>query len=404
MEEILIVYINNKPIGKLWLEDRFFCFQYTSLNTPPLSVSLPVREEPYLNDKPRAYFANLLPEGLAREAITRQLRLAYADDFGLLRAIGGDCAGAVRIFPGDEEPTSEGNYEELTESELTDLVANLNTSPLGKGKMRLSLAGAQTKVPIRIKGEKFYVPIGGAPSTHIIKVSPNYFPDTVENETFTMMLAKASGLNVPEVTMMRFGNVTGFVITRYDRHITENNAIRRLIQEDFCQVLGLEPEVKYQNSGGPGLAECFEILDNYSSDSIFDREQLLRWTAFNIAVGNADAHAKNLSLLYTKDGIRLSPFYDLVSTVVYGEKHDEEFAMSIDGEWDSMKISEGHWEGLAAEIGSKKSVVLRTVKDMYGRIKDNLESTLATYEHQFSQNSTVREIVHIIAARLTTLM
>jgi len=401
--EYLVIFLHDKPIGKLWLEDKQFCFQYTCVDTPPLSVSLPVREQPYLKDASRAFFANLLPEGLAREAIAHQLRISWADDFGLLRELGEDCAGAVRIFPENGSSRRVESYEDLTPDQLANFVLNLKAEPLGTKKMRLSLAGAQTKVPVRIHNQQYSLPLGGAPSTHIIKVSSSHFPDTVENETFIMRLAKNVGLNVPHVSQLPLGKITAFVIERYDRIVTEDS-ISRLLQEDFCQVLGFEPEFKYQGAGGPSLVDCFKIIDDCSFDTLSDRDQLLKWVAFNVAVGNADAHAKNLSLLYTPDGIRLAPFYDLLSTSVYGSSHDADFAMTIGRSWDSLKITDEDWGLLANDINFRQKAVTRTAFGVYERVRATLGRTLEEYEHEYPKNQTVSDIVHNIQNRLEILL
>ena len=47
------------------------------------------------------FFAGLLPEGELRRRIAVQCQISYANDFGLLAVIGGDCAGAVSLEPGD---------------------------------------------------------------------------------------------------------------------------------------------------------------------------------------------------------------------------------------------------------------------------------------------------------------
>ncbi|TSK07816.1 MAG: type II toxin-antitoxin system HipA family toxin [Geobacter sp.] len=400
----LSIYLGDKEIGHLWLEGRIFCFAYTCRDTAPISISLPVREEPYTNDESRPFFVNLLPEGLAREAIARQLHISNSNDFDLLKALGEDCAGAVRIFPSEATHDRTESYDELTQEQLVDLIVNLKVEPLGARKMRLSLAGAQTKIPVRIANGTFSLPVGGAPSTHIIKIASSHFPDTVENETFVMMLAMAVGLNVPKVQQLKFGEITAFVIERYDRRNRTDGTIGRLLQEDFCQARGLEPEYKYQETGGLNLVDCFEIIDNASVDIFNDRGQLLEWVAFNIAVGNADAHAKNLSLLYTHEGIRLAPFYDLLSTSVYGSSHDERFAMTIGRQWDSLKVSEEDWGLLAQDIRVKKTALLRTVKGMYGRVAKKLEPVFKEYEATYPKNSTVCKISETILARLKILM
>ena len=335
MSPLLKIYFNERYIANLWLEDKYYNFQYIVQDTLPISLALQVREEPYIKDYAKPYFANLLPEGETRTLIETRLGISRGDDFELLKQIGGDCAGAVTLFPEDQTPFENAAYTALSEDELVSLIKNLPQTPLCAGiskKIRLSLAGAQNKTTLYVKNGVYSLPENGAPSSHILKVpitGIKGITDTVQNETFVMMLAKEVGLNVPDVEMVLIGDVPVFIIERYDRRVDEKQKLQRVLQEDFCQLYRLEPTVKYQNAGGPGLEDCAKKIREYSSDNVADIEQLLKWTAFNVLAGNADAHGKNLSVIWGSDGIRLAPFYDILSTTVYGVNHDNDFAMSI---------------------------------------------------------------------------
>src|SRR3974390_58056 len=142
-----------------------------------------------------------------------------------------------------------------------------------------------------------------------------------------MRLAERIGLNVPKSEMRIIRGVPFFLVERYDR-IVSGGTVTRYIQEDFCQATKTPPECKYQNQGGPGIVDCYEVLINNSVNVVADVNQFLMLLAFNIVIGNHDAHAKNISLLHPPQGIRLAPFYDILSTQVYPDL-DHEFAMSI---------------------------------------------------------------------------
>src|ERR1700674_4749133 len=124
MTVLLLVRIGDDVVGRLWLdENKRFCFQYDPLwleqSRIPLSLSLPLRQEPYLDDESHAFFANLLPEQKMREVIARNLRLSLHNDFGLLERIGGDCAGAVSLYPENSSMQQEpGRYRKLSPDEL----------------------------------------------------------------------------------------------------------------------------------------------------------------------------------------------------------------------------------------------------------------------------------------------
>lgn len=405
MNPLLRVYLNENHVANLWLENKYYCFQYVTLDTQPISLSLPVRKEPYIDDQAKPYFANLLPEGDTRTAIEARLGTSRGDDFALLQMIGGDCAGAITLFPEDQMPFIDASYKELTRAELVVLIKELPKNPLCAGRsksVRLSLPGAQNKTTLYVKDDAYFLPENGAPSSHILKIPITHIEgivDTVHNETFVMMLAKAVGLNVPNVELVMIGDIPVFIIKRYDRYIDENMKLTRILQEDFCQLLMLEPTVKYQHQGGPSLEGCVDKIREHSADSVTDLEQLLTWVSFNVLVGNADAHAKNLSMLWGKTGIRLAPFYDVLSTAVYDENHDAEFAMSIGRQYRTEKLTRDDWKTMAEWLDINVKLVDRTNTGLLAAIGPALKTTLYEFNSRYGSNPIVDKIVAGIKKR-----
>lgn len=405
MSSLLNVYLNEDHVANLWLENKYYCFQYVTPDTQPISLSLPVREEPYMNDEAKPYFANLLPEGETRTVIEARLGIPRGDDFKLLKVIGGDCAGAITLFPEDQTPFVGASYKELSQDELATLIKELPKSPLCAGRsksVRLSLPGAQNKTTLYMKDGVYHLPENGAPSSHILKIPITHIAgieDTVHNETFVMMLAKKVGLNVPNVDLVAMGDIPVFVIERYDRYIDENMKLKRILQEDFCQLLMFEPAVKYQYQGGPSLEVCVKKIREHSSDSMNDLEQLLKWVSFNLLVGNADAHGKNLSMMWGKDGIRLAPFYDILSTTVYGENHDAEFAMSIGRQYHTGKLTRENWKQLADYLDVSIKLIDRINSSMLKAIDPAIQTTLGEFNIRYGSNIIVEKIVNGIQLR-----
>lgn len=194
--------------------------------------------------------------------------------------------------------------------------ALFNRRPLMAGSegVRLSLAGAQGKLPLVVREGRVFLPLDDTPSTHILKPEPERFPGLVANELFCLRLAKASGLDVPDAEAGRAGGVPYLLISRYDR---VGNS--RVHQEDVCQALGFPPERKYQQEGGPLLRDGIALLREWSTAPVLDIRSLIDGLIFNVLIGNADAHGKNYSLLYHKGARRLAPFYDLVCTLAWPE-------------------------------------------------------------------------------------
>jgi serine/threonine-protein kinase HipA len=377
MTSVLLVRIGDDVVGRLWLdENKRFCFQYDphwlEQSRIPLSLSLLLRQEPFLDDESHAFFANLLPEQKIREVIARNLQLSLHNDFGLLERIGGDCAGAVSLYPENANMQREpGRYRELSPDELDAIIRELPQRPLlaGEKGIRLSLAGAQKKLPVFYDEEHFYLGYGAFPSNYIIKPAIDNLDSTVENEAFCMALASEIGLDVPRTFIHQHEETRVLVVKRFDRAAVTDGT-KRLHQEDFCQALRTLPEYKYEAEGGPSLAACFELVRNVSIRSGKDVVSLLNWVIFNYLIGNSDAHGKNISLLLLPEGPMLAPFYDLLSTRIYAHYGlAEGLAMKIGGESEPETIRRQHWELFAAEVGIKPRLVLTRVAEIAQRIQ-----------------------------------
>jgi len=354
----LIVYLNGEPIGTLDQDDSgLLGFRYGPewFNRPdavPLSRSLPLQGEPFRGKHARPFFAGILPDEGPRRKIASILGISERNDFAMLERIGGECAGAVSLLPEGVAPPAAGELRmrELNEEELQKIIDELPRRPLMAGEegVRLSLAGSQDKLPVVIHGSSIALPLGNTSSTHIIKPEPERFPGLVATEALCMTLAKAVGLNVPLVAIRSVGRKPCIVVQRYDRTISPDGVITRIHQEDFCQALGLPPERKYQQEGGPLLRDCITMLREWSTAPVLDIRDFLDGLIFNVLIGNADAHGKNYSLLYRGGDRRLSPFYDLVCTLAWPELSKTP-AMKI-GHGDSIEtITAAHWKEMTQE-------------------------------------------------------
>ena len=295
------------------------------LGFPLLSLSLPVREERFPQGAVWPFLDGLLPEGESRKAIARDVHVSPNDTYGLIRALGRDCAGAVVIQPADEPPPvapTTTTAEALDAEEIESLVRNLRSAPLGAGgRVRISLAGVQEKLVLtRMPDGRWGRPVDGTPSTHILKPEVAAFPFTVENEAFCMRIARHLGLDVAPVETTVIAGRKLIVVERYDRRVDPGGSVTRIHQEDFCQALGIPPESKYEEDGGPSLLRIARVLATVAApDSL---ERLLAAAVMNTIVGNGDAHGKNFSLLHEASGaLQMTPVYDVLSTLYYGDDH-----------------------------------------------------------------------------------
>jgi serine/threonine-protein kinase HipA len=405
MARTLDVYLHRVLVGHLIQDDdgqMFFDYAESWLENPaamPLSHSLPLRKERFTRKECSGFFGGILPEQNLREIVAKNLGISAKNDFAMLEQIGGECAGAVTfISAGQPLPEREDRYRDLSNKELVDMLKALPRRPLlaGDKDVRLSLAGAQDKVAVKVSGDRISIPLGGAPSTHILKPANERFAGLIRNEKLCLDLAKTTGLLVAKAETRNIDGMDYILVERYDRSLVRSSDgsehYDRLHQEDFCQASGIVSEKKYQGEGGPSLKQCFDLLREVSTAPVIDLERLLDAVIFNYLIGNNDAHGKNFSLVYgTGAGYEagFSPLYDLVCTVYYPEL-SKNMAMKIGGEYLPDRIAPAHFETLANEAGLAKPLVRQRVPELATSVIKGLKNI----EPEQSVSAEVAKIIH----------
>jgi serine/threonine-protein kinase HipA len=368
----LSVWWDKGLVGALRLDqhgDLGFAYDKTWLDDdarPPISQSLPKRAEAFNRRETRPFFAGLLPEASQLEAVAQNLGISKANDFRLLEALGGDVAGALTLWPeGETPPQAQGlaDAQPLDDAELTEILDILPKRPMlaGREGLRLSLAGAQQKLPVVLINGHVALPQPGQPTTHILKPPIERFAHTTENEAFAMRLATAVGLTVAPVEPRRIADRTFLLVERYDRDTGQGGTVRRLHQEDFCQALGVSPENKYASEGGPGFKACFDLVRRACTTPAPAILRLLDAAIFNAILGNADAHGKNFSLLYASQAIDLAPLYDLLCTAAYPEL-SLNLAMRIAKRATIEEFRPDTWDRFAEDVGIGAPYTRRRVR------------------------------------------
>ncbi len=384
MARTLDVYIHQQLAGYLIQDDGGqMVFNYDASwlardDVYPLSQSLPLREERFKQQECRGFFGGILPEEANRKVIAKILGISDRNDFAMLEQIGGECAGAITFLP-EGTPLSDAanTYRDIDDDELYAILEELPQRPLmaGVDGVRLSLAGAQDKIAVRYEDGKISIPLGNAPSTHILKPVIREYDGLVFNEAFCMALAHASGLRVADTIIRQTQDKDYLLIERYDRAIDDKGAVQRLAQEDFCQALGIPSVTKYQSEGGPTLKDCFALLRVASTVPVLDLNALLDAAIYNFIIGNHDAHAKNFSLLRHADGaMRLAPLYDLVSTVFYPEL-SENMAMKFGNEARSTFVLPANVEKFADDAGLSKALTKSRIPELARAIFEAIDNT-----------------------------
>ena len=351
----------------------------------PLSVTMPLRAEPYPSDVLSPWLANLLPEEEQLQVLTRSLGLDQADVLAVLAEIGGDTAGALSFGAATERALWA--YTPLTRFyntadprlALERHFEDLGRRPflVGEEGVRQSLAGGQKKSALAVlapdgapvlrlphDGDVLAIPLNGAPSTLIVKPDNPNLPGITENEVWCLRMAQAIGIEAAQATILQSSKRTAIGVQRYDRRVGRSGLLLRLHQEDFAQANGLPPGRKYERGTLPGL-DLKTLLETGRHVSASDALALLDQVIFNILVANTDAHAKNYSLILPVGAApRLAPLYD-VSTVLSWPHVVKTYAQFIDGKKRNPDMVAGrHWEAIAREIGYRPTDVKNRVQQI----------------------------------------
>ena len=408
MSNSLIVYYEERKVGLLQLEsNRRLCFNYTQEwleheNCFPVSKSIPLTADTY-TDAAHAFFTNLLPEAGLRDFVCRKLGISTDNDYELLKQVGGDCAGALRILSEKESNIfDDSDYKPITDFVTAE--ALLSLSHEHNHNVRLSLAGAQYKLPVYLNNGLLHLPLKQAPSSHIMKFSNPQYKRLTEVEFLVTNLARSIGINVIDLSLFSYGkNQLSTISLRYDRYY-DRNRLRRLHQEDFCQVMGIHGTMKYEQEGGPSLNDCLNAIRKYSDNVITDTKSLLNWMVFNAMIGNCDSHGKNLAFVYRDGKTLLAPHYDLVSTINY-PRVTTNLAMNIGGEQNVHNIRRSCWIKQAENMEIRPQMLCNLVDQLSSQILSRIEQVFTESDQV---NAGVRDRVKVLITkqcrRIQTLM
>ena len=348
-----------------------------------------------------------MPEESQRAAIARALGLSAGNEFRLLEALGGEVAGALSLWPEGERPPAEAPSIEpanpLDDDALIAMLKRLPARPMlaGEAGLRLSLAGAQAKLPVVVDKGQIALPTLGQPTTHILKPPIERFEGTTENEAFAMRLAREVGLSVAAVDYRCIRGRAFLLVERYDR-IAGNGRVKRLHQEDFCQALGFPSARKYAADGGPVLRDCFQLLRSSATWPARDVLRLFDAAIFNLIIGNAGAHAKNYSLLYRDNVIEMAPLYDLLATIAYPDLSPK-LAMKIAGRATLDALKARDWARFAKESGLSQPFVKRRAKALVDRVLQVTAQIEAGFDLNEDALQKMRAYASLTARRATQL-
>ena len=398
MTERLNVFLNGRCAGVLDWDSELDVFSFSYLpdylaDGVPISRSLPLRDGAFNALESRAFFENLLPPVVVRRRLEKILHHDYRNIFAFLKDLGGDCAGALSLCPDGMEPgQGEDTLRELTEDEADEVLRALPSRPLLQGLVdgyRISVAGAQDKLVARIVNGRISLPLYGAASTHIIKPQMEMCPESVENECFCQRLAAAIGLDAARASVIGVRGRPYYVSERYDREVS-GRTVRRVLQEDFCQAMGVPAEEKYEEDGGPSAVRCLVFLRN-GGFGFSEMSKFVDALVFNFLVGNADAHAKNFSLVYRGGEAAMSPLYDVLSTAAYPNLTPR-MAMAIGGAREFGEVGIASFDDFAR----KCDINPKFVRGRIERIAQALPAAMKATAEELSDCGNPSEIYRTI--------
>lgn len=331
----LQVLMNNVPVGRLSKKQlglMSFVYDASWLEHParrPISLSLPLSPNPYKGEIVRNYFQNLLPDSeTVLSRIQNRLNLPSLHPFDLLAAVGRDCVGALQFYPINEPvpPIEAVTGTPVTDTDIEQLLQSPQEMPLGMSEtnnFRISIAGAQEKTALLNYRNRWMIPSGATPTTHILKLpigilmgaNPIDFSLSCENEWLCMLITRLYGFKTADTQIGRFGSAKALIVRRFDRLLSnDGKKLFRLPTEDLCQALGIPSVNKYEADGGPGIASIMNLL-RMSSQSDLDQETFFKTQILFWLLEATDGHAKNFSVFLEKGGgFHLTPLYDIMST------------------------------------------------------------------------------------------
>lgn len=119
---------------------------------------------------------------------------------------------------------------------------------------------------------------------------------------------------------------------------------------------------------------------------------------FNVIAGNADAHGKNFSILYSNEGPRLAPLYDLLATVAYPDLSPR-FAMKIGKRATLAELDTKDWTAFAADAGLRMPLIRRRVAEISERVAATAKETAAAVLKQGLNEAALGRFADLMVER-----
>lgn len=316
--------------------------EYINNEHPRIAHSMPVRAEPFISDRGlHPFFDNLIAEGWFRRAQAKALGVDFEHRFALLLGFGYDLAGAVSVV--DPDPREHHTFHSSNES---DIIASLG---------RASLSGIQRKLLFIQDGAALRPTRAQERSTHIAKLSSGHLYALLELEYLTTLAVKnllPDDSVVPmEIIEINAIHEPALVIPRFDRNA---DGTRSYHFEEFNALLG-------HRSGDSKYDGSYESMGQF----ILKTPECIPTEAYILfkrilacfLVGNTDAHFKNFAMFHTRNGLRLTPLYDIVASSIYPEYRSIALTVSGIRDLSIQALKSKHLISMGAHFGLDEAAV-----------------------------------------------
>jgi serine/threonine-protein kinase HipA len=399
----LVCLLESKEVGRLSRRNGKLSFVYSPAwrateGAYPISLSMPLAVARHSHNVLEPFLWGLLPDNeLVIQRWAARFQVSARNVFAILSHVGEDCAGAIQFVPLARLPSLLDKKirdvhwidEADIAARLSKLIEDGSTGRAPEDRGQFSLSGAQPKTALFFDSERWGIPSGRTPTTHILKPVAKGFDGHAQNEHFCLSLARTLGLPTARTQVRYFDDVACIIVERYDRlvgHSTGSNSalvpIRRVHQEDMCQALGVHPAKKYQNEGGPAPQKIIDLIrSSVASQTLgaaeIDVQTFVSALVFNWLIGGTDAHAKNYSILLGYSGYaRLAPLYDIASIYAYPniDPTKAKLAMKIGREYEIRKIGTRQWRDFAKSVKLPEEALLETVRSQAMTLQENIDS------------------------------
>jgi serine/threonine-protein kinase HipA len=449
----LLVLLEEREVGQIRQKNGRLTFTYddtwrNAQGAYPLSLSMPLAAAEHAHAVIDPFLWGLLPDNeLVLSRWAKKFQVSPRNAFALISHVGEDCAGAVQ-FVSKERHEELANNAPLETDWLTDadvairlraLQADESAGRSPRDTGQFSLAGAQPKTALLFDGQRWGVPSGRTPTTHILKPPTSGFDGHAENEHLCLSLAQALRLPTAHSKVQKFENTTAFVVERYDRVSAlepldktddKTKPIYRVHQEDMCQALKTHPSLKYQNEGGPGPKEIIELMrtnnfttrrlgnfggrhfasnhfaaKHFGATSETDVATFIDGLIFNWLIGGTDAHAKNYSILISGASVRLAPFYDIASIFAYPniDPQKAKLAMTVGDEYRLRYIGLSDWKKLANNVRVDAEALLQRLHELASELPDRLSDEIKIMRDAGLTHNVIDTLGKILPERATKI-